>query len=556
MSELGARLVRVFGAAPFASTDPIYDLAGVVGDRVFCLAGSYAQVMDAATGRTVRRIPVLQGEELLRPSCSSLSRDGGRWLLGFASGELALVSTEDQRVLWTTRPASSSIATAKEVVDVALSPDGLWAAALRRPRFGASAPWVVEIWRDGAHIGDLFGAAPLEISPDGTLLWAGDRLLDPLTAQAVVRLDVFPLPRCVAFSQDGNSLVAGFGDGAVRTLDLTTGKQRWQARLESLGKGVEHVAFFDRSGSVFAGGTAGYSVFSAEDGSVRRTGVLPGRRPELDAKRQRVFAISESSKRLVVGEVAAETAARSEDGKATHDGAVTAVAFSPCGRLAASSSEDGVVLVRRIPSGRLVQRFELDKPMSRLAFTTDRASLFAGGSDRIWSHALDVASGGPGDLAHAQDLVVAPSSEGEQLALPGRNSAVWLVRGQGVWIANHSSGAGPSRLLPNTRAVTRLLGASHDESLIAIAVGASLRERPSLDGVVEIWSVEEQTCLFAVDLVCGSGRSLVLADRPTAVAFSPDRTALLVGSERGSVYLFAMGSGLPRHVFCDDPEAP
>jgi WD40 repeat protein len=232
------------------------------------------------------------------------------------------------------------------------------------------------------------------------------------------------------------------------------------------------------------------------------------------------------------------------------------MAFSPDGRLLASSSIDGTIRLSDVATGWVVQELSTGAGPTTvpLAFSPDGETLAAGGASgavNLWV----VKTGQPKEplrwhlgFVHA----VAFSPDGRWLASGGRDRSVQLIdrasglrvhrfRGAGPvtglafspdsrTLAATSYGSGPSVHLWDLTTKTERTLTGDTERVVGLAFDPQGRRvaTGSQDGTARLWKAAP-----------GAGRSRVFDFRPTggasAVAFSPSGRHLAVGLGNGLI---------------------
>ncbi|MFE0693635.1 trypsin-like peptidase domain-containing protein [Streptomyces sp. NPDC058869] len=293
----------------------------------------------------------------------------------------------------------------------------------------------------------------------------------------------------LAFGPDGRTLISGSGDGAVRTWDIASGRQRGRP-------------FVGRGGPP----AGGLPLALSPDG---RTLALDASAPGSDDFAVRLWDVASGEQRgeLLTGE----------------DGPVMSLAFSPDGKTVASGDFNDTVRLWDVASGK-----PLRGPLgghgswvTSLVFSPDGRTLASYGTDfvvRLW----DVASGEQrrklvaGKADSLMSLTFSP--DGRTLAGCGGNGKVRL------W--DVASGEQRSELLTG-----------EDDLLVSVAFGPDGRKLAAgdSDGVVRLWDVDEV-----------ERRRELLTGQAGAVAslrFGPDGRTLAAGSEDGTVRLWNLAFG-------------
>ena len=318
--------------------------------------------------------------------------EGPVWALAFAPDGARIASGgRDRRVLVRDRDGREAWRADVEGVITALSisPDGERLAA-------ALSSAAVEVWRlaDGAPItryADLDDAAwSVDFSPDGSrlLVASADGSVRVLGAAYEVVAELFlPDERLwtAAFSPDGKHIALG-GTGK-RAYRWTPGSDAPPMSLPAHGGWVDAVAF-SPDGELLVTGAADGAVrlFDVRDLSAggRRS---PG--PSVS-----VAAFGSSGRHVGVGhhdghvEIWSAESGAVERSIAAHTKVVTALAFSPDDRLIASASRDGTAALHRLDGRSLGRLVGHEGAVGCVAVSADGARVVTGSSDetvRLWS---------------------------------------------------------------------------------------------------------------------------------------------------------------------------
>ncbi|MCB8962141.1 MAG: protein kinase [Ardenticatenales bacterium] len=175
-----------------------------------------------------------------------------------------------------------------------------------------------------------------------------------------------------------------------------------------------------------------------------------------------------------------------------HARTVRTAAWSPDGRLIASASDDGAILVWDVAAGEIIQQFSGHTDWVRaLRWSPDGASLLSGSSDgtvRLW----DVGAGGPGVTMAAFTVSV--------------RSVAWAPAGQG-WAAGLQTGElvfyGPAGAEQ-----TRVQADDSPIITLAWADDSNRLAAGSIDGQLSLWEAAGSTPIVEVNAHLGAIFSL------------------------------------------------
>lgn len=297
------------------------------------------------------------------------------------------------------------------VVGLTLSPDG--ARLVTTDLAHGVRLWELPARRELVLRRDFIGPvrAPA-VSPDGSLIALGVGegainlcTLNDLSSTRIFRHDTRAQVSAIAWSPDGRSLVSGTVDGDAALWDLATGKQRAVFRKPSDDTGAKDAAprIEGRILSAAWSDDGRFIALCATDpmlsvwdaATLRPVLTLPGQYPAWCAAfspDSSTLAVAMPNREIGLFDTSTWTQRASLEG---HSKPVLTVAFSPDGKLLASSSADGTIRLwdpafhpdRRgegtLGAGRRLATLSPgETEVSRIIFSRDGRTLFSAGADR------------------------------------------------------------------------------------------------------------------------------------------------------------------------------
>ncbi len=234
------------------------------------------------------------------------------------------------------------------------------------------------------HGGDV---RTLAISPDGEAVASGSgdgtiRFWDVETGELLDTLPDAGWVTALGFSDRGNKLLSSASGRSLQVWDVWRGRS-----LYSL-NGIGPIAFA-RNGNLAAtgGGRAAIRLWDVPGGQLLRNIAIPSSKEGVTAialtedGETLVHAISESN-RIFVWNLETGELRHTLDG---HEGEVEAIVISPDGKLFASSSENGTIILWELASGRKLKAME---GKGAIVFSPDSETLIGVGGDnqiQVWS---------------------------------------------------------------------------------------------------------------------------------------------------------------------------
>jgi WD40 repeat protein/serine/threonine protein kinase/tetratricopeptide (TPR) repeat protein len=465
------------------------------GKALLTAGGGAARVWDVTTGRPLG--PPLQHQGTVR--ALAFSPDG--------TTAMTLINDYTAR-LWdaaTGNPIGAPLTHRGRINDVAFSPDG-------KAVLTGSADGTARLW--DAATGNPIGAplshraTSVAFSPDGTTVLTGGydrtaRLWDTATGQPLGPPLTHQGPvDAVAYSPDGTTILTGSSDTTARLWDTATGNP--------IGAPLSH------QGPVFAvafGPDGKVALTGSADGTARRWDAATGQPLVTSVQNQGVpgsvaFSPDGTTVLAALGDGTARlwdtTPAPPRGLPLTHQGRVNDVAFSPDGKAVLTGSADGTARLWDTTTGNPIgEPLPHQQAVSVVAFSPDGKAVLTGSADgmaRLW----EAATGRPlGAFCGHRQLVseVAFSPDGKTLLTGGTDTAARL------WDAATGNPIGTP--LRHRAAVT----------LVAFGSDGKVALTSSADGTSRRW-----------DAATGQPLGPPLTHRATSVAFSPDGTTLVAGS--------------------------
>ncbi len=473
---------------------------------------STARLWDAADGKEQ------WGVRQRFASCAAFARDGRSIAVGSRIGVVRIYQAE------TGREMSKLTGDPGAVSAVAFTPDA-------KRVFTAGGSGILHLWDAAsgvevqAFIGHEGEVLALALSADGkTLSSTGAdgtlRVWQVETGKESFKIVLPHATDALALSPDGKTLFAANDDRVRRW--TTEGKEL--TPLSALDKPVQRLAL---SGD-------GRTLATIADGSILISDVETGKtirriaRPRGDvtalAFRPDGKAVAEADTNFIL-HLWDVTTGRESFVTQGHTAALSAAAYSPQGRAAATASQDdGTIRIWDAATGKPLRVCEGERlrPLC-LAFSADGAALAsvgASGGIRIWEVSTGRELRRVGKVEGAASRCAALSPDGKMLALADD--------------ANHI------RIVDAVNGEAKVVLTLSTTQIVSIAFapdGRTLASASESEGVC-IWDVEKGRELYRLPKLIDA----------TALAFEPNGRFLAVGRADGLVFILEAGSGKTNYV--------
>jgi WD40 repeat protein len=360
------------------------------------------------------------------------------------------------------------------------------------------------------------GSVPSSSAGDGTVMTP--------TLTLVYSITDIAWPTSVAFSPDGNTLVAGYKDGTIHVWDVSA----------MLGTGVDAVQSIVVPGHTGGVWSVAFSPEKAEDKTIMASGGCGRKEKDVCTQGEiRLWSLASSS----AGDVSDPPNVEPIGGPLLgHAVAVQEVTFSPDGKTLASGSEDGDIRLWNVDKVQQIDRLSGHDPsVWCVAFSPkkekDRLILASGGADntvRLWG-VPDPGAVEPigqrlsGHISVVESVAFSPDAE--TLASGSWDSTVWL------WDVTDPY---------NVKPIDQLTDHTDEVASVAFSPkeveGKTILASGSWDGKVWLWDV---TNPYNVEPI---GQLTDHTEGVESVAFSPKevegKTILASGSWDGEVWLW------------------
>jgi WD40 repeat protein/tRNA A-37 threonylcarbamoyl transferase component Bud32 len=491
--------------------------------------------------------------------------------MAYSRGGTILATAEpDHRIRLRDGPTGRTLSSVElgheqSIVALAFAPDD-------RTLISCTYDGIVRRWdvRTGAKQAQARVSRPLlaaGLSPDGRYLAtcgtdASARIWDAASLNLVHVLPHLSQVWSVAFGPDSRILLTGAADKTARLWDVASGSSLGPAAHHR--RGLEAVTF----------GPDGSRLLTAsEDGVVQLRESRFARQQSLEFPHRAAVGVVGFSPdgRIAVtgttpfdrtpGEVHLRDVISGKTiGRFSQGGMITAIRFSPQGRVLASASADGTVLLADPATGKeLHPPLRHDPWVHTVAFNADGTLLLSAGEDcaaRMW----DVASGRSlgKEFLHEQPVVAVAVSPDGTLALTGDSAGtvkLWaLSDGREIHVFCHKDYINAVAFSPDGRMV---LTASQDHSArlwdvaIGQAIGAPLLHTDGIlcasfspDGKRVVTSGKAHAAqVWRVDTTTRVGPPLAHEGPVQAAAFSPDGMIVATASGDGTVRIWDIATG-------------